>query len=66
MEQLKSNIEIKQLIEFGLNPLQWITTKENEHSAEFVNIDDPELKFTASISYQSPQMTQIVSLEWIF
>jgi hypothetical protein len=54
---------MEQLMDFGLNPYQWILSAHRNNEAEFSHIDDPDLKFKMVMHFSDP--AQIVSLEWI-
>ena len=56
-------IKMEQLMDFGLNPYQWILSAHRNNEAEFSHIDDPDLKFKMVMHFSDP--AQIVSLEWI-
>ncbi|MEY4616224.1 MAG: hypothetical protein RJB66_1184 [Pseudomonadota bacterium] len=58
-------IELIQLIEFGLNPFQWIPIEEGDRGVELIHIDDPELKVIAKMESHTQKSAKITHLEWI-
>lgn len=67
MDPKTSKIEPMQLMQYGLNPFQWILLEENSDSAEFMHIDDPELRVIAEFNFD-PKLGvnkfQISQLAW--
>ena len=60
-----SRIQLNQLVEFGLNPYQWVVSKEADDQAELINLDDSGLKLRALLDATNNSF-QIESLEWMF
>lgn len=64
MKDNKSKIEPKDLVKYGLNPYHWVLADENECRFEFINIDEPDLRFFGHVKTVNGNH-QIIHLEWI-
>lgn len=64
MARRVSKVQPNQLVNFGLNPNHWQILEEAEKSVEFINIDDSEMRFIASLD-STTSVTLIDNLEWI-
>lgn len=63
-KRFQSKIKPSELMSFGLNPYHWLSIEENDFSAQFMNIDDPELRLLVMID-SLKNNHPIISVEWV-